>query len=1280
MAQDVITNSAPKSTKPDAGGANTRNFPVLATVKDNIDPTRSGRLKVFIADDPASQDSENSDSWITVNYMSSFFGKVIPQAGDEGYGDYKANPSSYGMWNAPPDIGSTVICIFVNGDSNYGFWIGCVPDPESLYMVPAIAASDKIIANGGEAESYGGAVRLPVTNINTNNAEVSDSPEFIEAPRPIHSYSASIMNQQGIIRDPVRGPIGSSAQRETPSRVGWGVSTPGRPIYEGGYNDETVASNLEPSKGEQLKVVARRGGHSIVMDDGDIIGRDQLIRIRTALGHQILMSDDGQTLMLLHSNGQSYIELGKEGTVDIYSTNSINMRTQGDFNIHADNNINIHAMENINIQAKNMHVNTEEELKLRSAKDIKAHALTNFTVKAGAAFAAAAGGDASMAAGGSAYINGAKVNLNSGSASTQPQEIDIIPIIAQTDTLYDEKKGFMAAPGKLLTIASRAPAHAPWANAGQGVDIKTDLNASSQLPASPAPAAAAATSAGGNVAPPPVSLATAASAPTTPPISGALDQNTTGAVLGTVATAAAAGPGAAAVNAGAAVVQTSQGAVAAVGAFAQSATQMVSSGVLKPGSDTLISGLVQSGANIAQAMPSALFCGAPGAQDLTNFVKDVGAQATSMVTNLQQAQTALTAVGAITGKEAPAQVAGLVTAAATTGIGPTVQAIGQAAGTSVNNVVGAVTGVANSLQSSLTAAGANVTGAAGAVGAALSAIGAGSAAANLATTVTGGLGGIAGALKAMGSVPSLSGLLDQAKGVAGSAFEAIKKSFKPLEAGVPQNLTAIAQKAAADGAAVAEQVTQTGTSLLNGTGNLSATLSGVASGIASVSSAIGSVNNVLGAVNNSIPGITGAVTSVTNTLGAITNTANAVATTVGGITALTGSQNNPAASITNVGSAITTAVNTVTAASGAASALSTGGTSALAQVASVVQKGAAAATSSALASGLSNLPGGVNTVAAVVNNAVGAINALPGAEKVSGLIKDAQAAVMNGLPMPQIPSGLNSLASLASAGLPAGAAAQLQSAISALSSGTGGAIKLPTIGFNTTDRASITSQITSVLGDPKIPVPNLVGEISQAVKDAADQILADAEKTFEIIDQLDEFTQKIEDAEEAFFTAEAELPAGDPEIDRLRDAWFALLDDPERQSLLDQLNDLKGTGDVAAATGASVAGAVDAALAIASSDAITDLITSGTSVANDLLSTATNSLKGISSGITAASNLAGITTSLVSTATTALGSVTGQGATALTALQKSASVAPSEQDINNSIAGLIGNVSGPGLG
>ena len=488
MPVDVFRpRSIPKAYTIHAGGHAVIPAPVFAVVKSNIDPTRAGRLAVYIAGINTKPEND-PNSWTWVSFLSPFFGSVQGDAGNDGYGTFKGNPASYGQWQSPPDVGSIVLCVFVNGDPSYGFWIGCVPKPEALQMIPAVGAVDNIIPNEGEAQSYGGATRLPVTNINTNNASLANSADYLTAPKPVHSYSATVMFQQGVLRDPVRGPISSSATRETPSRVGWGVSTPGRPIYQGGYDDTSIAANLDPKLGEKLQVVSRRGGHTIVMDDGDLIGKDQLIRIRTALGHQITMSDDGQTLLILHSNGQSYIELGKEGTVDIYSTNSFNVRTQGDLNLHADNNINIHAMKTLNIQANAMNINSETTYNQRVGSDYAVSAAGKFTVLAGGALSIGAGGDGSFAAGGIAYINGKNVNLNTGQTGTQPQAVKSIPLVAQTDTLHDATKGFIAAPAKLLTIVSRAPAHMPWANAGQGVNVKVNLSASSQLPSSPSTA------------------------------------------------------------------------------------------------------------------------------------------------------------------------------------------------------------------------------------------------------------------------------------------------------------------------------------------------------------------------------------------------------------------------------------------------------------------------------------------------------------------------------------------------------------------------------------------------------------------------------------------------------------------------------------------------------------------------------------------------------------------------------------------------------------------------
>jgi hypothetical protein len=1204
MPQDIIkTSGVPKSAKPGAAGTPNMSVPLFGIVKDNIDPLRSGRIKVLLGDKPP-LDSDNSASWVTVSYLSGFFGRVNASGALEGTGSYKANPSSYGEWHAPPDIGTTVICVFINGDPNLGYYIGCVPEAESLHMVPAIGSSDYVVPNAGEAVGFGGATRLPVTNINTNNSATVNSNEFNQAARPVHSYSAAIMNQQGIIRDPVRGPISSSASREAISRVGWGVSTPGRPIYQGGYDDSTVANNLTQKNNDKLQIVARRGGHSIVMDDGDVIGRDQLIRIRTALGHQITMSDDGQTLMILHSNGQSYIELGKEGTVDIYSTNSFNVRTQGDLNLHADQNVNIHAGGAFNVQAKSIQTNSETTTQIRSTKDINLATLGALTGLAGKAIAWNAAGDVSMAGGGQAYVNGAKVNLNSGLSSTKAASVPTIPLIAQTDTLGDKDKGFMAAPAKLLTICTRAPAHAPWANAGQGVSVKTNLDAAANLPPAPTPAVAAATAAGTVAAAAPPAAATIASSPNIPGVSAAMGVNTAAGALAAAATGAARGALSSAITQGAAVIKTAQGEVAAVGAFALTPTQLVNGGILKPGSDTLVTGLVNRGNDIQLSMPPSLFVGAPGAANLTTLVQNTNAQAQSVNTSMQKSQTALTQIGAITGKETAAVVTGLVHAATSVGINATVGAIQRSTAVASTNAAGALAGAAaGAINSAVNGA---VSGAEAQIASALGAIGAGSAAASFASSLTGGLGGVASALTGMAKVPSLSTLVDQSVGVAASAFKAISNSFKPLQAGVPQNLTAIAKTNAASTAALAGQNSQAGGLVAGITAGIATTATGLvkaattaatsslatnaialaagAGALAAVNSVIHSASTTAGTVNNSTASVTGAQSANQNAAAAAASAQGGTATlsTVGGVTA-------PVTSISNmvVGHALNTtiggeenAVNNIAAVSGAGPTIAAGGLPALSNAAAVVQQGSIGSTAATLASGLSNLPGGINTAAAVINNAPAATTVVPGTSVLTTLINNTQTAAMTGVAtasgalggltakanalnsiaatavlgaLPQTAAAsavtgiagaaagnLGGLAALAAAGLSVGGAAQLQSAISALAKGGIAAIKMPTVGFNTNNRAAITAQTTKILGDPGIPAPNLTGGVSESTANNYQTRVDSVAALRKQQDQLETAWLAAADvgrsAQNTYVTLVNTYPAGSPNIESAKAA------------------------------------------------------------------------------------------------------------------------------------------------
>jgi len=250
-------------------------------------------------------------------------------------------------------LGTKVICFFANGDPNQGYYIGGPIEPGINHMMPAIGASEKYV-DDTNSPYFSGKSKLPVTEINNSNKAISENPRFFDEAKPVHSVLAGQMLSQGVIAEPLLGPISSNSQRESPSTVqGW--SSPGRPVYSGGLTDEQFAAKVNAStlQPNEVEIISRRGGHSIVMDDGDLTGEDQLVRIRTASGHQIMMNDTGKTLHIMHANGQSWVELGEEGTIDLYASNSVNIRSAGEINMHADRSINLNAENGfINMHAK----------------------------------------------------------------------------------------------------------------------------------------------------------------------------------------------------------------------------------------------------------------------------------------------------------------------------------------------------------------------------------------------------------------------------------------------------------------------------------------------------------------------------------------------------------------------------------------------------------------------------------------------------------------------------------------------------------------------------------------------------------------------------------------------------------------------------------------------------------------------------------------------------------------------------------------------------------------
>ena len=358
MALDFrIGSKIPKSyNTASAPATNISPYPYIGIVKNNLDPTRSGRVQVFIPE--FGGNPEDQVNWRTVSYASPFMGHTSTEYNQNDTPDTQSAfdhvSHTYGMWMVPPDVGIEVIVLFIAGDPMRGYWLACVNSNLSRHMLPGLASSTNVDASNANADtkkSYTSGNTVPVVEFNENISSNKTNPNFYNSPKPIHEVQYAVLKQQGLEKDNVRGTISSSSQRETPSHV-FGISTPGRPHLNDPADDPNYINklNLGTITEEYYKVKSRKGGHTFVMDDGAVLGQDQLVRLRTAQGHQILMHDTEETIYISHAKGNSWVELTRDGSINIYSKSGFNLRSEGDINIHSDQDINMNAQGNINMR------------------------------------------------------------------------------------------------------------------------------------------------------------------------------------------------------------------------------------------------------------------------------------------------------------------------------------------------------------------------------------------------------------------------------------------------------------------------------------------------------------------------------------------------------------------------------------------------------------------------------------------------------------------------------------------------------------------------------------------------------------------------------------------------------------------------------------------------------------------------------------------------------------------------------------------------------------------
>ncbi len=304
-----------------------RNFGLYqATVEDASDPTAEGKLIVSIpglsntgvAAGEAFEDDQSKKFALFSAYP------VLPSAGTNTIrGAEEFGMVSYGIWGPQPRRGDTVLVAFLQNAKQTLVWIGCIPRKLTGFMVPGAPNS----------RMEDGSILSGLEIVETSSEDDTRPPSL--------DFSDNLLTS-GLFMDGTRGAGDSGKTRESPSMVsGW--KTPG-----------------DPENGQI--------GHQLVFDDRL---ESQGIRLRTSFGNQILISDINRSIYISTAQGNTWVEIGNDGKIDVYGKDTISIHAEGNLNFRAGGNMNIDVGGTLNIksgQAMNVYVDSFNQTVLNDSK------------------------------------------------------------------------------------------------------------------------------------------------------------------------------------------------------------------------------------------------------------------------------------------------------------------------------------------------------------------------------------------------------------------------------------------------------------------------------------------------------------------------------------------------------------------------------------------------------------------------------------------------------------------------------------------------------------------------------------------------------------------------------------------------------------------------------------------------------------------------------------------------------------------------------------------------
>jgi hypothetical protein len=451
--------------KPELGDIDGQPGIYVGEIKQIITGSRDGAVRVYIP--VFGGDPDDANGWLQVTYASPFLGSTTGPNNTLQSNTYEVAQQSYGFFMTPPDVGNLVLCCFPPGRGSVGIWFACVSNNMSKYMIPASAPSTSwenidpfSLQQGSGAQLQGivPGIPYPVGDFNDKNPTTAKA-DWIKNLRPINTLAAAQLIGVGLDKDITRGAITSSVQRDPINSV-FGFNTPGRPApAQDTKNIPDLNQKINAGTFVQPTVTARIPGHSLVMDDGDIYGKNNLVRLKTAAGHQIMMNDSEGFIYISNATGTAWVELTKQGDVLIYNSRDLSIRSQGNIQLHSDRDVMINATRSLKMRGGSVTVEGTSATNIVGKQNLSLFG-GQASLKGRSKVAINSGGSMALTATGAMQLKGSTIGLNSGGGGELPSPQPIASFL-NPDAIYADNQ-WVVRTDSLSSICYRVPTHEPY--------------------------------------------------------------------------------------------------------------------------------------------------------------------------------------------------------------------------------------------------------------------------------------------------------------------------------------------------------------------------------------------------------------------------------------------------------------------------------------------------------------------------------------------------------------------------------------------------------------------------------------------------------------------------------------------------------------------------------------------------------------------------------------------------------------------------------------------------